>query len=64
MSKESHFRTDELAAYKGIGWNFVSHETVEGRAKWQQAAAHCFDLIYKGSGEIDITAKAPPEASQ
>jgi hypothetical protein len=30
---------------------------VEGRAKWLQAAAHCFDLIYKGSGEISITAK-------
>lgn len=31
---------------------------MEGRAKWLQAAANCFDLIYKGSGEIHITAKA------
>jgi hypothetical protein len=31
--------------------------TVEGRAKWLQAAAHNFDLIYKGSGVINITAK-------
>jgi hypothetical protein len=30
---------------------------VEGRAKWLTAAANCFDLIYKGSGEIHITAK-------
>ena len=34
--------------------------TVEGRAKWLQAAAHCFDLIYKGDGSIQITAKSPP----
>lgn len=32
--------------------------TVEGRAKWLQAAAHNFDLIYKGSGVINITAKS------
>jgi hypothetical protein len=31
--------------------------TVEGRAKWLQAAANIFDLIYKGSGNIQITAK-------
>ena len=31
---------------------------IEGRAKWLQAAANIFDLIYKGSGEIDIKAKA------
>jgi hypothetical protein len=30
---------------------------IEGRAKWLQAAANIFDLIYKGSGEIDIVAK-------
>jgi hypothetical protein len=36
--------------------------TVEGRAKWLMAAANCFDLIYKGSGEIQITAK--PEATK
>jgi hypothetical protein len=38
--------------------------TVEGRAKWLQAAANIFDLIYQGSGEIDIRAKssdAPPK---
>jgi hypothetical protein len=33
---------------------------MEGRAKWLQAAANIFDLIYKGSGEIQITAKAEP----
>src|ERR1700732_3751003 len=33
---------------------------IEGRAKWLQAAANIFDLIYKGSGEIDIRAKADP----
>lgn len=31
--------------------------TVEGRAKWLQAAANIFDLIYKGSGVIEINAK-------
>lgn len=30
--------------------------TIEGRAKWLQAAANIFDLIYKGSGEIRIVA--------
>jgi hypothetical protein len=35
--------------------------TVEGRAKWLQAAANIFDLIYKGAGEISITAKALPD---
>ena len=38
--------------------------TVEGRAKWLQAAAHNFDLIYKGSGEIHITAKPGPNSSE
>jgi transposase-like protein len=28
-SPDSHFRTDELAAYRGIGWNFGSHESVK-----------------------------------
>lgn len=37
--------------------------TIEGRAKWLQAAAHCFDLIYKGDGVIQITAKAAPETT-
>jgi hypothetical protein len=32
VSKDSHFRTDELAAYKGIGWNFASHESVKHSA--------------------------------
>jgi hypothetical protein len=31
--------------------------SVEGRAKWLQAAAHCFDLIYMGDGMIVIEAK-------
>jgi hypothetical protein len=31
---------------------------IEGRAKWLQAAANIFDLIYKGSGNIQITAKS------
>jgi hypothetical protein len=36
--------------------------TVDGRAKWLQAAANIFDLIYKGSGEINITAKPDPSS--
>jgi hypothetical protein len=31
--------------------------TVDGRAKWLQAAANIFDLMYKGSGEIHISVK-------
>lgn len=31
-SQESDFRTDELPAYKEIGWNFASHETVKHSA--------------------------------
>lgn len=31
---------------------------VEGRAKWLQAAANNFDLMYKGTGEIRVMAKA------
>ena len=38
--------------------------TIEGRAKWLQAAAHCFDLIYMGSGEIRIEAKPSQEPLQ
>jgi hypothetical protein len=30
--------------------------TVDGRAKWLQAAANIFDLMYKGSGEITVKA--------
>jgi hypothetical protein len=30
---------------------------IEGRAKWLQAAANIFDLMYKGSGEINISHK-------
>lgn len=33
--------------------------TVEGRAKWLQAAANIFDLIYKGDGVV--TVKAQPD---
>jgi hypothetical protein len=38
--------------------------TVEGRAKWLMAAANIFDLIYKGSGEITIVAKATETPKQ
>jgi hypothetical protein len=38
--------------------------TIEGRAKWLQAAANIFDLIYKGSGQIDITAKPDPSSAE
>jgi transposase-like protein len=31
-SSDSHFRTDELHAYKDIGWNFASHEAVKHSA--------------------------------
>lgn len=31
--------------------------TIEGRAKWLEAAAKIFDLIYKGSGEITVKVK-------
>jgi transposase-like protein len=31
-SRESNLRTDDLAAYKEIGWNFASHETVKHSA--------------------------------
>jgi hypothetical protein len=36
---------------------------IEGRAKWLQAAANIFDLIYKGSGNIEIKARSdePPQ---
>lgn len=32
VSKEVHLRTDELIFYKGVGWNFASHETVKHSA--------------------------------
>lgn len=38
--------------------------TMEGRAKWLQAAANIFDLIYKGSGEIHITAKSADDSKE
>jgi transposase-like protein len=31
-AKESHFRTDEAHVFRGIGWNFASHETVRHTA--------------------------------
>ncbi len=34
---------------------------VEGRAKWLQAAARCFDLMYKGSGEVQVQAVPGPD---
>jgi hypothetical protein len=38
--------------------------SIEGRTKWLQAAANIFDLIYKGSGEIDIKAKPDPSGDK
>ena len=38
--------------------------TVEGRAKWLQAAANIFDLIYKDSGEIRSRAYATTTGSR
>ena len=32
IARESDLRTDELAAYKEIGWNFASHESVKHSA--------------------------------
>jgi hypothetical protein len=37
--------------------------TIEGRAKWLQAAANIFDLIYQGDGAIDIKAKSTDASS-
>jgi hypothetical protein len=34
---------------------------IEGRAKWLVAASNMFDLIYKGAGEITVTAKTEKE---
>jgi hypothetical protein len=34
---------------------------VEGRAKWLQAAANIFDLIYKGDGDITVKAASKSE---
>lgn len=36
--------------------------TVEGRAKWLQAAANNFDLMYKGGGTIHVSAKGTTHA--
>lgn len=33
--------------------------TVEGRAKWLQAAANIFDLMYRGDGDITVSAATP-----
>jgi hypothetical protein len=38
--------------------------TMEGRAKWLQAAANIFDLMYKGTGNITITAKPEPQSKE
>jgi hypothetical protein len=38
--------------------------TIEGRAKWLMAAANCFDLLYKGSGEIHIKVMPGPDAKE
>ncbi len=38
---KSHFRTDELAAYTEIGWNFASHEAVKHSAdEYVRGSAH------------------------
>jgi hypothetical protein len=37
--------------------------TVEGRAKWLQAAANIFDLMYKGDGNITVTAAESKKAA-
>jgi len=34
--------------------------TIDGRAKWLQAAANIFDLMYKGTGDITVTATPEP----
>jgi hypothetical protein len=39
----------------GTNWS------IEGRSKWLQAAANIFDLMYKGTGSIEIKAKANDE---
>jgi len=36
----------------------ITNWTVEGRAKWLPGSGHIFDLMYKGTGEIKISAKA------
>jgi hypothetical protein len=38
--------------------------TIEGRATWLQAAAKIFDLIYQGSGNIEIVAKPQEPKSE
>jgi len=38
--------------------------TVEGRAKWLQAAANIFDLIYKGDGTVSVKAQSDHGAEQ
>jgi hypothetical protein len=38
--------------------------TVEGRAKWLQAAANIFDLMYKGDGKITISASGSNRATE
>jgi hypothetical protein len=49
-----------LDSLPGPGTNWA----VEGRAKWLQAAANIFDLMYKGNGEIDIRAKAEQNSKE
>jgi hypothetical protein len=65
--RQTNDRTDEMGNFhpfiQGLIDTLPEPETnwaVEGRAKWLQAAAHIFDLIYKGSGEITIKAEPPP----
>jgi hypothetical protein len=37
---------------------------IEGRAKWLQAAANNFDLMYKGIGEVRVMAKSDDDSEK
>jgi transposase-like protein len=58
-SRDSHLRTDELPAYKEIGWNFASHETVKHSAdEYVRGDAHTntvegfFSILKRGINGI------------
>ena len=52
VSREANLRTDELAFYKGMDWNFASHEMVKHsedeyvrrRRAYQHNRGFLFDL--------------------
>jgi hypothetical protein len=63
-----HFKTEA----KGNGCQFVERQNgfwrrastlgrIEGCAKWLQASAHFFDLIYNGTGEIHSPQSQPKD---